>query len=293
MPRKPYDELIDRQRGWLDPLGKKLVPKVRWIGRAGGGRGSRVLDFAHGVWLGHPLHPVLSDVPVGAWTAAFVLDVIEAFAPRRALRGCADASIALGIAAGLPTASTGITDWHHTSGHTRRLGLVHGLLNAGGLIFYITSLVLRRGRTRPLGVSLSMLSYGVVSLSAYLGGELVYRLGIGVNHTAWGAAPPRDFVPVLPEGELAENTPRRVEANGLPIVLVRRHGRIHALAEVCTHLGGPLSEGELADDTIVCPWHGSRFSLADGSVVGGPATFTQTSFDTRIRNGQIELRLSR
>ncbi|MHB1133885.1 MAG: Rieske (2Fe-2S) protein [Chloroflexota bacterium] len=118
---------------------------------------------------------------------------------------------------------------------------------------------------------------------------MVYTTGMGVNHTAW-EKPTRKFVPVLAEAELLENTPTKVVANGEDVVLVRRHGNIHALAATCSHLGGPLPKGTLEDDTIRCPWHGSRFALEDGSVKGGPATYAQQLYETRVVEGQIEVR---
>ncbi|MDA8188511.1 MAG: Rieske (2Fe-2S) protein [Dehalococcoidales bacterium] len=291
MPRKLFEGIIDQQQGWLDPIGEAVGNAVIRAKIAGGDRATQVLDWLHGVWLGHPLHPAITDVPVGAWTAAFAMDAIDGVAPTSSLRRCADGAIALGVCAGVGAAASGIADWHHLGGHNRRLGLLHGLLNLGALALYTMALALRLGDRRSLGAKLSMLSYALTSFSAYLGGELVYGAGIGVDHTAW-QKPPRDFVPVLPEAELEENKPRRVYADSAPILLVRRHGHIHALSETCTHLGGPLADGRLADEGITCPWHGSLFALDDGRVVHGPATFGETSYDVRIKDGQIEVRPS-
>lgn len=291
MPRKPIDELIDQQRGWLDPLGKTLAEGIEQLRRTGP-FGQRVMDYLHGVWLGHPLHAAITDVPVGAWTVGVTLDAIDSFAPNRAVRGCADGAIALGLLGGLAAAPAGAADWHHLTGHDRRLGLVHGLLNTTVSAMYAVSLLLRRTGARPLGVSLGTLAYIIAGFSAYLGGELVYGAGVGVDRTAW-ERPPKNFVPVLPEAELEENKPTKVAARGVDVVLVKRHGHIHALAATCTHLGGPLAEGSLEDDAIVCPWHGSMFALADGSVVGGPATFAAQVYEVRLSNGQIEVRVER
>jgi nitrite reductase/ring-hydroxylating ferredoxin subunit len=142
---------------------------------------------------------------------------------------------------------------------------------------------------KTAGRAVSLLGYAVAAGAAYLGGSLVYSEQIGVDHTK-GAEPPRDFVPVLAEWELADNQPRRVEANGYRVLLVRHAGEIRAIAETCSHLGGPLAEGTLEGDTVRCPWHGSCFSLEDGSVIDGPATHSQPRFETRVRNGQIEVR---
>jgi nitrite reductase/ring-hydroxylating ferredoxin subunit len=186
-------------------------------------------------------------------------------------------------------AVTGITDWSETDGRARRIGLSHGLLNLTGVMLFATSLALRRSGMKTAGRAVSLLGYAVAAGAAYLGGSLVYSEQIGVDHTK-GAESPRDFVPILAEWELADNQPRRVEANGYRVLLVRHAGEIRAIAETCSHLGGPLAEGTLEGDTVRCPWHGSCFSLEDGSVIDGPATHPQPRFETRVRNGQIEVR---
>lgn len=292
MPGKAINEIVDQQQDWLDPIGEALGNAIYRARLAGGDRATKILDFLHGVWLGHPLHPAVTDVPIGTWTAAFLMDSIDTVAPNTGVQRCADGSIALGICAGLGAAASGTADWHHLGGHYRRLGLAHGLLNLGALAIYTVALALRLANRRRVGRALAMMSYSLAGSAAYLGGDLVFGAGIGVNRTAW-EKPPRNFIPVLAETDLEEDKPRRVHANGAPLVLVRRHGRIHALAETCTHLGGPLSEGRVADDIIVCPWHGSHFALEDGRVVHGPATFAETTYEVRIVNGQIEVRAQR
>ena len=153
MPRKPIDEFIDQQRGWLDPLGKTLAEGIEKLRRTGAA-GQKVMDLLHGVWLGHPLHSVVTDPPVGAWTVGVTMDTIDTFAPSKAVRGCADGAIALGLLGALVAAPAGAADWHHLTGHYRRLGLVHGLLNSAATLLYFISLLPRRVGARPLGVSL-------------------------------------------------------------------------------------------------------------------------------------------
>ncbi|MBI4319474.1 MAG: Rieske 2Fe-2S domain-containing protein [Chloroflexi bacterium] len=289
MPGKLIGEMIERQRFWLDPLGDALGNLISRWKATGGDNATQVLDFLHGVWLEHPQHPALTDATIGAWTVGFLADALDAAAPSENLKQCADGSIALGVISGLGTAATGLADWHHLGGRSRRLGLMHGVLNLSALSLYTAALALRCAKRRSAGRNLAMVAYGVASVSAYLGGELVFGAGVGVNRGAW-ERPAKDFVAVLPEGELEENTPRRVTANGASVVLVRRYGRIHALAETCSHLGGPLSQAHLKEGTIVCPWHGSQFALDDGRVVHGPATFPQTAYDVRVKDGQIEVR---
>lgn len=282
-------EIIDRQ-DWLDTAADKLQPAVTQAFEAGGEGGQQLKNFLHGKWLGHQLHPVITDVPVGAWTVAAVLDCAELAGETKYTPG-ADAAVAIGLAGAVGAAVTGITDWSDTSGSSRRIGLLHGLLNTTAAALYGTSLVCRSKNARGAGIGLSMLGYSIAAASAYLGGHLVFNNQIGVDHTADTQGYPKEFVAVLPEGELAEGTMKRVEANGVPVLLAKKYGQVFAIQENCAHMGGPLAEGELLDDCSVrCPWHGSRYALEDGSVLDGPSTYPQPAFEVRVRDGQIEVK---
>ncbi|HTE20710.1 MAG TPA: Rieske 2Fe-2S domain-containing protein [Armatimonadota bacterium] len=248
-----------------------------------------VRDCLHGVWLGHPLHPVITDVPIGAWTAALALDAIDTIRWTDEMAPGADATIAVGLAGALGAAVTGLNDWRHTDGNARRTGVIHAMFNGSATLLYVASLIARRKGARAAGKGLSLLGYAALMGGAYLGGHLVYGERIGVDHAS-GFELPEQFVAVLPDEELAEGQPRRADAKGTPVFLLRREGRIHALVDTCSHLGGPLSEGEIRDCSVVCPWHGSRFSLEDGRVLDGPSTYKQPCLETRVREGQIEVR---
>jgi nitrite reductase/ring-hydroxylating ferredoxin subunit len=283
--------VIERQ-DFLEQAGDAIQPAVSNAFKAAGPAGREVKNFLHGTWLGHPLHPVLTDVPIGAWTAALALDAMESISGRKELGAGADVAIAVGLLGAAGSAVTGLTDWSETYGRARKVGLLHGLLNAGATVLYTTSLVMRRRKKRSAGMGLAMLGYAVSSAAAYLGGHLVYGEQVGVDHTA-AQEMPKEFVAVLPEGELGEGEMKKVEAGGVPVLLVRRNGEIHAIAHTCSHMGGPLSEGKLEGEVVQCPWHGSRFNVRDGSVVDGPATFPQPCFEARVREGQIEVRSAR
>lgn len=286
MAGESITNLIDQQQ-WLDPIGDALQTAIQGAYTAGGAAGPPVKKILSGTWLGHPLHPLLTDVPVGAWTVTALLDAVEIATGRSALAPGADASMALGLAGALGAAVSGLSDWNWTVDRQRRVGLTHGLLNLGATAFYSASLVCRLRGARGWGRGLALLGYGITSFSAWLGGDLVYGQRLGVNHAPEEA--PSAFVPVLNESDLLEGRPQRVEAGGISVMVVRQSGSIYALADTCSHLGGPLSEGELDDGCIVCPWHGSRFALADGSVRGAPASFAQPCYQTRVRNGKIEV----
>jgi nitrite reductase/ring-hydroxylating ferredoxin subunit/uncharacterized membrane protein len=284
-------QVIERQQ-WLEPLADRLQSSLNEEVAAAGPAGQQVANALHGVWLGHPLHPVLTDVPLGSWTAATVLDACEEASGHGAFGRGADAAIGIGIIGALGAALTGLTDWRHTDGRARRIGLTHGLLNLSALALYTTSFFLRRRQARRAGRGVALLGYVVANAAAYLGGHLVYGEQVGVDHTA-AQQPPQGFVPVLRDAELAENQLRRVSADGMPVLLLRRGGRLYAIAETCAHLGGPLAEGRLEGLSIRCPWHGTRVALDDGRVLEGPSTFPQPCFETRVHDGQIEVRAAR
>jgi nitrite reductase/ring-hydroxylating ferredoxin subunit len=184
---------------------------------------------------------------------------------------------------------TGATDWSDVDPPARRLGLLHGLLNVGGTTLFLTSLLLRKKNARGRGRMLATLGYAVMAYAAHLGGKMVYEHRVGVDRTD-GEVFPNEFVPVLPESGLEEEKPTRVMHGGVPILLVRRRDRLFAMAETCSHFSGPLSEGKLVEDSIVCPYHSSRFALEDGRVLDGPAVHPQPCLEVRRSNGQIEVR---
>ena len=283
MARKWSDRVVESMP-WLDPLADSLQGTIRQTRSSIGPPAEVAKDVLHGRWLGHPLHPALVEVPLGAWTTTLVLDLAG-------MKNAADASLAVGIVGAIPAALAGVADWSDTSGTDRRIGLLHALLNATGLAMNVGSLIMRRSGSRSPGIALSTLSLAVVNASAYLGGEMVYNRGIGVNHAAWDI-PPTDFTPVADVGALQDGKPVRVKAGNVAVVLVKRGNDIFALDATCTHMGGPLDEGVVEDDTITCPWHGSKFDLKDGSVLRGPATSPERHFETRTRDGQVEVRYS-
>lgn len=282
---------VDQQQ-WLDTVSDKVQPALTKTFTSGGPIGRKVKNFLHGTWLGHPLHPVVTDVPLGAWTVALLLDGMEVATGRPEFGRSADAAIKVGLLGAVGAALTGITDWQHTENRARRIGVMHGLLNTAATALYTTSVVQRKRQQRSAGRWLALLGFAIASGSAYLGGQLVYGEHIGVDHTT-GQTGPREFTPVLAETALAEGQMRQVEVDGMQVMLARHQRNIRALVNTCSHLGGPLADGELTEGSVRCPWHGSRFALADGRVLDGPATHPQPCFETRVQHGQIEIRASR
>jgi nitrite reductase/ring-hydroxylating ferredoxin subunit/uncharacterized membrane protein len=273
----------------LDRIADAVQPEVQRAVEAGGTTVRNVLD---GTPLELPLHPALTDVPVGAWTAAITFDALDIATGSRAMRNAADATLALGVAGGFAAAATGFSDWRYLSGGARRMGVAHALLNTAGLSLSVTSLVLRAAGRRNSGRLAFLAGFSLSGTAAHLGGELSYNYGLRVNRNVFERVGPEEFEPVLPESALPEGGMRGVTSeDGANILLSRSSGgEVCAISSVCSHLGGPLAEGERQGDTVICPLHNSRFDLCSGRVIDGPAIFPQSRYETRVRNGNIEVR---
>jgi nitrite reductase/ring-hydroxylating ferredoxin subunit/uncharacterized membrane protein len=254
----------------------------------------RFKSLLHGTWLGHPLHPAITDVPIGAWLLAVIFDIVWLASPDAnswAARG-AEIAVLIGILAAIAAAVTGLADWSDSYGAERTVGLYHAGLNSLALILYIVSFFNRLADPSGESVAAAILGFiAIVSVfvAAYLGGDMVFGKGTGVNHVAWQEGS-HDFVAALPVAELPDNTLRRVDVAGVPVVLVKLGTKYAAIASTCSHAGGPLDEGELQGDVVQCPWHGSRFRMRDGKAITGPATFSQPRYDVQVRDGMIYLR---
>jgi nitrite reductase/ring-hydroxylating ferredoxin subunit/uncharacterized membrane protein len=262
---KPSDVLAD----WV----RRLVPE------------GPVADAASGTPLGHPLHPLLVTVPIGSWVAASYLDLTGGDAK------AAQRLVGLGNLAAVPTALTGANDWLSTVEGERRVGFAHALLNYTALGLYTGSWLARRRGRRVKGAALALVGAGVLSASGWLGGHLSYALGVGVDTTAFQQLP-TDWTDAGSEAELRAEVPTAVDVAGVPVLLIRHQGALLALADRCTHRGGPLHEGEIRDGCVICPWHNSTFALADGSIAAGPATRPQPVFDVRVVDGRVQVRRS-
>jgi nitrite reductase/ring-hydroxylating ferredoxin subunit/uncharacterized membrane protein len=247
-----------------------------------------VKDALSGTPLGHAAHPLFTDVPIGSFTSAVLLDVFGGQASRPA----AERLIAIGLLASGPTAATGLNDWADTtpaSDSVRRVGAVHAVANVTALGLYAASLTARRRGRHGRGVALGLAGLGALMVGGHLGGHLSYAQAVGVDQTALQRRP-GDWTDVLDDGALREGEPRGVEADGHAVVLVRTGGRVHALADRCAHRGGSLSEGDLVDGCLECPLHGSRFRLTDGSVERGPSAYPQPVYEVRVKDGRIAVR---
>jgi nitrite reductase/ring-hydroxylating ferredoxin subunit/uncharacterized membrane protein len=273
------------QASSLDRAGDRLLTAVQQTIRP-----QKLRDLLHGVWLGHALHPVLVQVPVGAFMSVAVLDLLPG--QRRATTTL----IGVGAAASLPAAAAGLTDWSSLAAEQRRVGLVHAAGNTVALALYAGSLVARLRGQQARGRVLAYAGLSAAGASAYLGGPLSYMEGAAVNH----AAPelrriPEGWQSVAELSALPDGKPAVRHVGDVPVLLYRLGGEVTAFLERCAHQAGPLGEGEVTgsgrDACVVCPWHGSAFRLVDGLVVRGPASSDQPVLRTRVVDGRVDVAL--
>ncbi|GER88492.1 hypothetical protein KDW_26540 [Dictyobacter vulcani] len=293
-PRSPllrhYSAKMIAGMPWLDKLS---APLQKWTNSLFGSPKTpeyRIKDFLAGVWFGHPLHPVLVTIPIGAWTSAMVFDLAWlANEDDDGMAWSADMMIWLGLAGAAGSAATGIANWVDTDGQEQRTGMLHALLNGSVTVLNLSSALLRATGQRKTAITLAGTAYALTIYSSYIGGELAYSNAIGVNRVIPEAGSD-EYVAVLDESELVPGKLTRVDAAGMPAVLLKDGSTIHAIAATCSHLGGPLDEGSYEDGVVYCPWHNSGFRMCDGKVVNSPAVYSQPTFAVRVRNGKIELR---
>jgi nitrite reductase/ring-hydroxylating ferredoxin subunit/uncharacterized membrane protein len=247
-----------------------------------------VKDALSGTPLGHALHPLLTDLPIGTWTSASLLDVVGGRAARPASRRL----IATGLLASLPTAASGLNDWADTTpadDSVRRVGAVHAVANVIALGLYTASFAARRRDAHGRGAALGLAGMGALLVGGHLGGHLSYAKGVGVDNTAFDSGP-EDWTEVLDDSALREGQLVAAEAGGERLVLARLHGEVRALADRCAHRGGALSDGAIVGGCVECPLHGSLFRLDDGGVERGPSAYPQPVYDVRVQDGKIAVR---
>jgi nitrite reductase/ring-hydroxylating ferredoxin subunit/uncharacterized membrane protein len=268
--------ILDAQQAWARPLGDALVRVLRALFRPI----RPIKDILHGRWLGHSAHAALSDLPIGALLLSLVFDVAN-------LRAAADVALGFALLMMAAAALAGLADYSETDDRPRWVATVHAVLMVAAEVVLVISLVLRvadPAGDRTLAVLLSAVGFGIVSMGAWVGGEIVYALGNMVNRHAWRFFGEPQWARLdlvdIPEGQ-----PTLAKAGAASVVVVRDGAAVYAMHETCAHAGGPLSKGRLVDGCIECPWHGSRFEIATGRRRRGPTTFDQPRYEVRAAEG--------
>jgi nitrite reductase/ring-hydroxylating ferredoxin subunit/uncharacterized membrane protein len=279
-----FARLVAAQDRWARPFGDF---NHRWL-TALFGPIRPLKDFLNGTWLGHPLHAVLTDAPIGIFTAVILLDVLNQ-------RIAADVTLVLGVLAMAAAAVAGLADYTDTDEVPRTRATLHATLMVVALLVYLASLAVRASgpADRAVPIVLSIVGFIIVSAGAYVGGEVAYVFGNMINRHAWRGAGKKWLPLQLPaDAELPEGTPTKAKLGINNLVLVRQGEAIVALHDQCAHAGGPLSEGSIVDGCIECPWHGSRYQLTDGHLRRGPSVYDQPTYEVRRSEAGWEARRS-
>jgi nitrite reductase/ring-hydroxylating ferredoxin subunit/uncharacterized membrane protein len=279
------------RRAGMRGLGDGTAKVVNGLYGALGTPGRVLQDFLNGAWLGHTLHSVLVDVPMGAFSALVVLDLLAIFVGLRGVENASTIVLGVGLLGAIGAIFAGLTDHKDTLQDDRPLVTLHGLIQIVATTLFAVSFFLRVGDADS-GVArwVAIVGYLVINVGAFIGGHVVYKLGYMINrnaHARGGRA--KDFTAVIPTAQLAEDTPTRATLGTVSLVLVRRGDVVYALKETCSHVGGPLSKGKLEGDAVVCPWHYSTFRLRDGAVLHGPAHTRQPVYAARVAGDQVEV----
>jgi nitrite reductase/ring-hydroxylating ferredoxin subunit/uncharacterized membrane protein len=274
-------------RGFGDWLARVVDGFFRVLRRPG----KWLQDFLNGSWLGHPVHPVATDVVIGGATVIALFDLAALFLGTADLETASLVAVGLVALAALSAVATGLTDFKDThNGDERNVVVLHGLINIVATVAYVASFALRAAGSHDLGIWLSLAGVLILLVGGFIGGHIVFKYGYPVNRNAFAKGQKaKEWTPIIAAADVPESTPTKVMLGSTALVVVRKGDLVHALKATCSHAGGPLDEGELVGDTIVCPWHASAFRLRDGAVRHGPATNRQVRYETRVNEHQIEV----
>ncbi|HEV8534739.1 MAG TPA: DUF2231 domain-containing protein [Candidatus Limnocylindria bacterium] len=296
-PRNTAAHSLVRKWKWLDGFGNFFGAIVGGFYKLPGTRPIKTL--LHGTWpLHHPLHPAVTDLTIGGYTAAVAVDLLYLITREPGLLRAADFLIIASFITSLISIVSGLTDWNETYDEERRTGMLHGLLMVVASVGFVISIWLRLAAgadQRDLAIGIALAAWVVLIVASYFGGEMVFGYGTEVNRVAWTEVPTKWERLDLTDASLEDRKPVVAKAkSGVDLFVVKLDGKINAMVNTCTHAGGPLNEGKWvgADRCeIQCPWHGSQFCVKDGGVRHGPATFSEVSLEVRTDgSGRIEVR---
>lgn len=262
--------------------------------------------------FGHPLHPILNHFPIALFVISLLFDIATLLGyGGNAFVLAAFYTMLLGVVMGVLASVTGLADYLDIrADHPgKRNATLHMGLNLAMLVLYALNLNLRNGdlgagSTPVLPLLLSVAGVGIIGVSGYLGGQLVYDDGVGVGrHLRRADAPPQTlkvlssrarpdgFVAVADEGTLSEGARLRVQVDRTVMSVAKIEGKTYAFQEFCTHRFGPLSEGNFHGYEVQCPWHQSCFDVRTGKVTNGPAKVDLNVYESKVEGGKVLVRV--
>jgi nitrite reductase/ring-hydroxylating ferredoxin subunit/uncharacterized membrane protein len=294
------------ERDFTERISARIIGS-KWIGKVSGALDKllqlcfrppamrRVKILLNGTWVGHPLHPLLTDIPIGAWTLTILFDLMALLLRLPQLGLAASITAGVGVAGAAAAAAAGLADWMDVDPPEKAVGAFHATVNISATVLFLISFLMRWGQHWQTGWGIfapALAGYLLAALGGYLGGIMVFHMGVMINRNAYRNGPD-DFKPALEMRELVEGKMERGLVEEQPVVFLKLNGNVHAFGAVCSHYGAPLNEGTIVEGTIECPWHASRFALEDGKVVQGPACAAVPIYDCRIVKEQVQIKLRR
>ncbi len=286
--QKPFTEVLDRA-DVFQQLSHDFSRMLHKVVLQQGENFRNFTDIVHGKQIGHPLHPILTDITITSWTLGLLFDILGFTTRIKMLGKAGDYLTGIGTMSAIPTALAGMLDYSTIKKNASQYGATHGIFNGIAMYWYLRSLKSRLGGNKLAAIMFSVLGLLFAMPSAWLGGELVYRHKVGVNHAPESKL--HEWTATIPVDDLSENEPMRVEADGEPILLFRQGDEISAISAVCSHAGGPLHQGKVTNSVCIeCPWHQSVFDMRTGAIVHSPATTPQPQYAVSINNGEVEVK---
>lgn len=248
----------------------------------------------------HPLHPILVAFPIAFLVGAFLCDIVWLLADDDIYFTLATYLEGAGIVMGLVAAIPGAVDYFLAvppGSSAKKRATLHALINIGNIVFFTVAFVLRHNEDASALILLVIELIGVVllSIAGWMGGTLVYRNQIAVDHRYAGAGKWKEMrlpeqagmIEVAAADELKLNQMKLVHIGPKRIALGRTENGYAAFEDSCTHRGGPLSDGAMICGTVQCPWHGSQFDVRTGEVKAGPAKESITAYEVREEGGKV------
>lgn len=250
----------------------------------------------------HPLHPILVSFPIALFTGAFLLDLIAFFNFDSSFKQAAVYAEIGGIISAPLAAIAGVIDYHFTvppHSSAKKRATKHAFINTAMYIVFVVAFVLRTYTLTEFVyiVALELLGLALIGIAAWLGGTLIVRNQIGIDHRYAEAGKWREEtirtkdnrVELHSLDSLHLNQMKLLRVNGERIVIARTEKGIVAFSDHCTHRGGSLADGVMICSTVQCPWHGSQFDVETGQVKAGPASITIKTYKISVEGGSLFL----
>ena len=250
----------------------------------------------------HPLHPILVAFPIAFFIGALLFDVLSLILEKESFWLTGNYLAIAGIASALVAAIPGIVDYFYTvppKSTAKKRATKHGLINLLNVFLFCFAVYYRNRGDANLYVVVAVEAVGIVllSIAGWMGGTLVHRNQIGVDHRyanagKWNEAyleQTKGAIEVAGLDELKVNALKLLHVDDKRIALGRTEKGYVAFSDHCTHRGASLADGVLICGTVQCPWHGSHFDVETGVVKAGPANENIETYKIEIREGKVFL----